>query len=118
MGPKMDSLLYAILGSDRQILKGVEARSVVPVVWSATRAFPLLLPPSPSFPLLLPLSTAAFSTIMAKRKATAGQLEAQAEFNGHKRGVRREKVSTEVYRVPDLRQGLFYVQLAALPRHP
>jgi hypothetical protein len=25
MGPKMDSLLYAILGSDRQILKGVEA---------------------------------------------------------------------------------------------
>jgi hypothetical protein len=24
MGPKMDSLLYAILGSDRQILKGVE----------------------------------------------------------------------------------------------
>jgi hypothetical protein len=32
MGPKMDSLLYAILGSDRQILKGVEARSVVPAV--------------------------------------------------------------------------------------
>jgi hypothetical protein len=32
MGPKMDSLLYAILGSDRQILKGVEARSVMPAV--------------------------------------------------------------------------------------
>src|SRR5271168_1488292 len=46
MGPKMDSLLYAILGSDRQILRGVEARSVMPAVWSATRAFPLLLPPS------------------------------------------------------------------------
>jgi hypothetical protein len=32
MGLKMDSLLYAILGSDRQILKGVEACSVMPAV--------------------------------------------------------------------------------------
>ena len=31
-------------GSYRQILKGVETRSAMPVVWSTTRAFPLLLP--------------------------------------------------------------------------
>jgi hypothetical protein len=44
--------------------------------------------------LLLPLPTAAFSTIMAKRKATAEELEARAEFNGYKRGAYREKDST------------------------
>ena len=61
MGPKMDSLLYAFFGlppaqqlrlalvdPDRQILEGVEARSVMPAVCSTTRALPLLLPPSPS----------------------------------------------------------------------
>jgi hypothetical protein len=46
------------------------------------------------FSLLLPLPTAAFSTIMAKRKATAEELEAQAKSNGYKRGARREKDST------------------------
>jgi hypothetical protein len=46
------------------------------------------------FSLLLPLPTAAFSTIMAKRKATAEELEAQAESNGYKRGTHREKDST------------------------
>ena len=46
------------------------------------------------FSLLLPLPTAAFSTIMAKRKATAEELEARAESNGYKRGAHREKDST------------------------
>jgi hypothetical protein len=46
------------------------------------------------FSLLLPLPTAAFSTTMAKRKATAEELEAQAESNGYKRGAHREKDST------------------------
>jgi hypothetical protein len=45
------------------------------------------------FSLLLPLPTAAFSTIMAKRNATAEELEAQAESNGYKRGAHREKDS-------------------------
>src|ERR1700733_2515838 len=44
--------------------------------------------------LLLPLPTAAFSTIMAKRKATAEELEARAESNGYERGPHREKDST------------------------
>jgi hypothetical protein len=43
---------------------------------------------------LLPLLTAAFSTIMTKRKATAEELEARAESNGYKRGAQREKDST------------------------
>ncbi len=46
------------------------------------------------FSLLLSLPTAAFSTITAKRKATAEELEAQAESNGYKRGAHREKDST------------------------
>ena len=91
MGPKMDSLLCAILGSlpprpcgsDRQILEGVKARSVMPAVWSSMRAFPFLLP----------LPTAAFSTIMAKRKATAEELEARAESNGYRREAHREEDS-------------------------
>jgi hypothetical protein len=44
------------------------------------------------FSLLLPLSTTAF-TIMAKREATAKELEACAESNGHRRGAHREKDS-------------------------
>jgi hypothetical protein len=51
-------------------------------------------PLSHFFSLLLPLPTAAFSTTMAKRKATAEELEAQAESNGYKRGAHREKDST------------------------
>jgi hypothetical protein len=47
-----------------------------------------------SVSLLLPFPTAAFSAIMAKRKATAKELEARAESNGYKRGTRREKDST------------------------
>jgi hypothetical protein len=46
------------------------------------------------FSLLLPLPTAAFSTIMAKRKATAEEPKARAESNGYKRGAHREKDST------------------------
>jgi hypothetical protein len=42
----------------------------------------------------LPLPTAAFSTIMAKRKTTAEELDVRAESNGYKRGVYREKDST------------------------
>jgi hypothetical protein len=46
------------------------------------------------FSLLFSLPTAAFSTIMAKRKATAEELEAQAKSNGYKRETHREKDST------------------------
>jgi hypothetical protein len=46
------------------------------------------------FSLLLPLPTAAFSTIMAKRKATAEELEARAESNDYNRGAHRKKDST------------------------
>jgi hypothetical protein len=46
------------------------------------------------FSLLLPLPTAAFSTTMAKRKATAEELKVQAESSGCKRRVYREKDST------------------------
>ena len=42
---------------------------------------------------LLPLPTVAFSTIMAKRKATTEELGARAESNGYKRGAHREKDS-------------------------
>jgi hypothetical protein len=45
------------------------------------------------FSLLLPLRTTAFSTIMAKRKVTAEELEARAESNGYRRGAHREKDS-------------------------
>jgi hypothetical protein len=47
----------------------------------------------------LPLRTAAFSTIIAKRKVTARrkvtaeELEARAESNGYRRGAHREKDS-------------------------
>src|SRR5271155_1184934 len=40
------------------------------------------------------LPTAAFSTIMAKRKATAEELGARAESNGYKRGAHQEKDGT------------------------
>src|ERR1700733_13524738 len=46
------------------------------------------------FSLLLPFPTAAFSIIIAKRNATAEELEARAEPNGYKRGAHREKDST------------------------
>jgi hypothetical protein len=38
-----------------------------------------------AFPFLLSLPTAALSITMAKRKATAEELEARAESNGYKR---------------------------------
>jgi len=61
------------------------------------------VPPCPQFDQLrvlsrsfslLPLPMAAFSTIMAKRKAMAEELDARAESNGYKRGAHREKDST------------------------
>src|SRR5947209_20604586 len=57
-------------------------------VRSTTHAFPLLLSPSPSSQRLPSLP------IMAKRKARAEELEAQAESNGYKREAHREKDST------------------------
>jgi hypothetical protein len=54
-----------------------------------------LLPPSFLPPLLLPLPAAPFSTIMAKRKATAEELEARAESNGYKRGRTERKTALE-----------------------
>jgi hypothetical protein len=97
MGPKMDTLSLRYFwassrpcGSDRQILEGVEACSVMSALCSATRAFPLL-PPSFS---LLSLPTAAF-TIMAKRKATTEELGARAETNGYKRGRTERRTALE-----------------------
>jgi hypothetical protein len=52
-----------------------------------SRFFSLLLPPPSSFFL-----TAAFSTIMAKRKATAEELRARAEFSGYARRAERKTV--------------------------
>jgi hypothetical protein len=95
--PKWTLFLYAILGSvprnrfvssSRIYLRAWKPVPPCPTFRSATRAFPPLLPPS------FPLPTAAFSTTMARRKATAEELEAQAESNGYKRGAHREKDST------------------------
>ena len=90
--PKWTPSFTLFWAPTERYFNGVEARSVMPAVWSATRAFPLLLPPFSSFSLL---PTAAFSTIMAKRKATAEELEARAESNGYKRG--RVARSRQVY---------------------
>jgi hypothetical protein len=46
------------------------------------------------FSPFLPLPTATFSTIIAKRKATAEELEARAESNGYRRGAYREEDNT------------------------
>jgi hypothetical protein len=46
------------------------------------------------FSLLLPLPTVAFSTTMAKRKATAEELEAQTNLAAIREGAYREKDST------------------------
>src|SRR5947209_19159609 len=102
MGPKMDSISLRYFGlrpcetaSSRPLwirqtdTKGVEARSVVPAVWSATRAsrfFSLFLSPSPSSNGRL--------LHLPKRNATTEQLGARAECNGYKRGALREKDST------------------------
>jgi len=51
------------------------------------------------FSLLFPLPSSAFSTIRAKRKVTAEELDARAESNGYRRGAHREKVSTEMQAV-------------------
>jgi hypothetical protein len=65
----------------------VDARSAVP-------AFDQQRVLSRFFSSLLSLPTAAFSTTMVRRKATAEELEAQAESNGYKRGAHREEDST------------------------
>jgi len=46
------------------------------------------------FSLLLPLPTAAFPTVMAKRKATTEEPGTRAESNGYNREAHREKDST------------------------
>ena len=88
----MDSLLYAILGS---LLRN----RFVPALVDPTDRYLRAWKPVPSCPQfdqqrvlsrffsLLLLPTAAFSTIMAKRNATAEELEAQAESNGYRRGA-------------------------------
>jgi hypothetical protein len=46
------------------------------------------------FSLLFPLPSSAFSTIRAKRKVTAEELDARAESNGYRRGAQpRESVN-------------------------
>ena len=94
--PKMDSLRYAILGS---LLRNPLRLALVDPTDRYLRAWK----PIPSclqfdqqrvlsrFFFLLPLPTAAFSTIIAKRKATAEEL---AKSNGYERGAHREKGST------------------------
>ena len=96
MGLKMGSLLYAILGSILRIrfvsplwIRHLRAWKPVPSCLQFDQQRVL----SRSFSLL-PLPTAAFSTIMAKRKATTEELGARAESNGYKRGAHREKDST------------------------
>src|SRR4051812_47947749 len=90
MGPKLDSftLFWAhscatassrLCGSDRQILKGVETRSVMP---QFDRQHVL----SRFFSFFIPLSTATFSTIM--------ELKARAKSNGYRREAHREEDRT------------------------
>jgi hypothetical protein len=84
MGPKMDSLSLRYFGlalvdpTDRYL----RAWKPVPSCLQFDQQRVL----SRSFSLL-PLPTAAFSTIMAKRKATTEELGARAESNGYKRGA-------------------------------
>jgi hypothetical protein len=111
MGPQMDSLLYAILGSllrNSFIFALVDPTDRYLRAWKPvpsclqfdqqrvlSRFFSFLLFSSPSFSLLLlpssfsslllPLLTVVFSTIMAKRKVTGEELKTRAEFNGYKK---------------------------------
>src|ERR1700733_7875584 len=99
MGPKMDSLSLRYFGlppAQPLRLALIDPTDRYLRAWKP-------VPPCPQFDqlrvlshffsLLLPLLTAASSTIMAKRKATAEELEAQAESNAYRRGADREKES-------------------------
>jgi len=59
-------------------------------------AFPPLL--LPSFSLLLPLPTVAFFTTMAKRKATAEELEAQTNLAAIREGRTERKTAFKITR--------------------
>jgi hypothetical protein len=82
MGPKMDSLLYAILGFL------LHNRFVSPLWIRQTdtqgRGSPFRHACSLINYACFLASSPSFSTIMAKRNATAEELEAQAESNGYK----------------------------------
>jgi hypothetical protein len=85
MGPKMNSLSLRYFwapscatassrpcGSDRQVLEGVEARSAMLAVDQQTRAFLLLLRPSPSFSLFQRLPAPAILHSVDDRRSLAG----------------------------------------------
>jgi hypothetical protein len=100
MGLKMDSLLYAIFGlppAQPLRLALVDPTDRYLREWKPVPSCPQFDQQrvlSRFFSLLLPLPTAAYSTIMAKRKGTAEKLKARAESNGYKRGTHREEDST------------------------
>ena len=97
MGPKMDSLSLRYFG-----LRPAQPLRLALV--DPTDRYLRAWKPVPSclqfdqqrvlsrFFSLLPLPTAVYS-IMAKRKATAEELEARAESNGYKRGAHQEEES-------------------------
>jgi hypothetical protein len=96
MGPKMDSLLYAILGSlprtrfvrpcgsDRQILKGVEARSGHACSLTSNACFPAA---SPSLPLLLPLSNSRLLYHCEGEYAWASYGDNNRDWSGGRKGT-------------------------------
>ena len=99
MAPKWTSLGYSGLLSGQPLrLALVDLTDKYSTAWKH-------VPPSSQFnlyayffrffSLLPPLPMAAFSTIMAKRKATVGELLARAESNGYKKGPYREEDSTQ-----------------------
>jgi hypothetical protein len=95
MGPKMDSISLRYFGlrpSQPVRLALVDPTDKYLRTWKPIPSCILisnacLLPPSPS-------SNGRLLHTMARRKATAEELEAQAKSNGYKRGAHREKDST------------------------
>ena len=101
MGPKIDSLLYAtyfgLLPAQPLRLALVDPTDRYLRAWKPVPSclqFDQQRVLSRFFCLLLPLPTAAFSTIMAKRKVTAEDPLARAESKGYKKGAHREEDST------------------------
>jgi hypothetical protein len=110
MGPKMDSLLYVILGSllRNRIVSPLWIRQTDTQGRGSPFPYARSLINNTYFPAsspLLSLPTAAaassssfsssVSTITAKRKGTVEELEARVESNGYKRGAYREKNSAQ-----------------------
>src|SRR3954454_20288735 len=103
MGPKMDSILYGVFGS--LLRNRFVSRLWIRQTDTQGRGSPFrharslinnaCFPASSPFFSLLPRPTAAFSTIMAKQKATAEEREARAESNGYRRGPTERNTALE-----------------------